>query len=69
MKKYKDNLEDCMKCGGDACYTTELNANAKNYFCFGCGFTTNDLMVHGEFDFEKYEPKYKLSSVAEGIIE
>ena len=29
MKKYKDNLEDCMKCGGDACYTTELNANAK----------------------------------------
>ena len=55
MKKYKDNLEDCMKCGGDACYTTELNANAKNYFFFGCGFTNNDLMVHGEFDFEKYE--------------
>ena len=23
--------------------------------CFGCGFTTNDLMVHGEFDFDKYE--------------
>jgi hypothetical protein len=55
MKQYKDNLENCMKCGGDACYTTELNKNAKNYFCFGCGFTTNDLMVHGEFDFEKYE--------------
>lgn len=51
----KDNLETCLKCGGDACYTTELNSTAKNYFCFGCGFTTNDLMVIGEFDFDQYE--------------
>ena len=51
----KDNLEICPKCGGDACYTTQLNATAKNYFCFGCGFTSNDLMVIGEFDFEQYE--------------
>tara|TARA_R110002050_G_scaffold102848_2_gene211715 strand:+ start:258 stop:734 length:477 start_codon:yes stop_codon:yes gene_type:complete len=51
----KDNLEICMKCGGDACYTTELNPTAKTYFCFGCGFTTNDLMVQGEFDFTQYE--------------
>ena len=51
----KDNLETCLKCGGDACYTTELNSTAKNYFCFGCGFTTNDLMVVGEFDFDQYE--------------
>ena len=51
----KDNLENCPKCGGDACYTTKLNATTKNYFCFGCGFTTNDLMVIGEFDFEQYE--------------
>ena len=55
MKKYKDELGNCMKCGSDACYTTELNATAKNYFCFGCGFTTNDLMVQGEFDFTQYE--------------
>ena len=54
-KQSKDNLELCMKCGGDACYTTELNPQVKNYFCFGCGFTTNDLMVHGEFDFSQYE--------------
>ena len=51
----KDNLETCLKCGGDACYTTELNSTAKNYFCFGCGFTTNDLMIIGEFDFDQYE--------------
>ena len=50
----KDNLETCPKCGGDACYTTKLNATAKNYFCFGCGFTSNDLMNIGEFDFEQY---------------
>ena len=55
MKKHKDELGSCMKCGSDACYTTELNATAKNYFCFGCGFTTNDLMVQGEFDFTQYE--------------
>ena len=54
-KQPQDNLELCMKCGGDACYTTELNPQVKNYFCFGCGFTTNDLMVHGEFDFSQYE--------------
>ena len=51
----KDNLENCPKCGGDACYTTKLNASSKNYFCFGCGFTSNDLMVIGEFDFDSYE--------------
>jgi len=51
----KDSLEICPLCGSDACYVTELNATAKNYFCFGCGFTTNDLMIMGEFDFEQYE--------------
>ena len=30
----KDNLELCPKCGGDACYVTELNKTANNYFCF-----------------------------------
>ncbi len=51
----KDSLEICPLCGSDACYVTQLNATAKNYFCFGCGFTTNDLMIEGEFDFEQYE--------------
>ena len=51
----KDNLELCPKCGGDACYVTPMNAEHNNYFCFGCGFQTNDLMTMGEFDFETYE--------------
>jgi len=51
----KDSLEICPSCGSDACYVTQLNKTAKNYFCFGCGFTTNDLMITGEFDFEQYE--------------
>lgn len=51
----KDNLELCPKCGGDACYVTPMNAEANNYFCFGCGFQTNDFMTIGEFDFETYE--------------
>ena len=50
-----DALEMCPKCGSDACYVTPMNAEANNYFCFGCGFTTNDFMVVGEFDFEQYE--------------
>lgn len=54
-KHPKDSLSECMKCGGDACYTTELSSKVKNYFCFGCGFTTNDLMIQGEFDFKQYE--------------
>ena len=52
---FKDSLEICPLCGSDACYVTKLNATAKNYFCFGCGFTTNDLMVEGQFDFDQYE--------------
>ena len=51
----KDQLTICPRCGSDACYVTKLNETANNYFCFGCGFTTNDLMVENEFDFEQYE--------------
>ena len=51
----KDKLSICPRCGSDACYTTSLNETKSNYFCFGCGFQTNDLMKEGEFDFETYE--------------
>ena len=57
-KQPQDSLEICPRtdcCGSDACYVTELSPKIKNYFCFGCGFTTNDLMIHGEFDFSQYE--------------
>jgi len=51
----KDSLDICGKCGSDACYVTPLNNTNNNYFCFGCGFQTNDLMKQGEFNFEEYE--------------
>ena len=51
----KDKLEICLKCGSDACYVTPVNELKNNYYCFGCGYQSNDLMVEGEFDFESYE--------------
>jgi hypothetical protein len=51
----KDKLSICPRCGSDACYITSINEVKNSYFCFGCGFQTNDLMKEGEFDFETYE--------------
>jgi hypothetical protein len=51
----KDKLGICLKCGGDACYVTPVNELKNNYYCFSCGYQSNDLMVEGEFDFESYE--------------
>jgi hypothetical protein len=51
----KDKLSICPRCGSDACYVTPMNEIKNNYFCFGCGFQTNDLMKEGEFDFDTYE--------------
>lgn len=50
-----DKLIVCPKCGCDGCYTTLINETKSNYFCYGCGYQTNDLMKKGEFDFEAYE--------------
>lgn len=50
-----DKLELCPKCGCDGCYVTPINETLFNYFCWGCGFQTNDLMKEGEFDFDKFE--------------
>lgn len=50
-----DTLIICPKCGCDGCYKTPINETKFNYFCWGCGFQTNDLMKEGEFDFETYE--------------
>jgi hypothetical protein len=45
-----DNLIICDRCGSDACYVDEVNQDIKTYFCYGCGFQTNSLMVEdGEF--------------------
>lgn len=50
-----DKMSICPKCGCDGCYVTPINETKNNYFCWGCGFQTNDLMVEGEFDFAQYE--------------
>lgn len=50
-----DQMTICPKCGCDGCYKTSINETKFNYFCWGCGFQTNDLMVEGEFDFAQYE--------------
>jgi hypothetical protein len=42
-----DNLTICDRCGSDACYVDEVNADIKTYFCYGCGFQTNSLMKEG----------------------
>ena len=51
----KDEMILCPKCGCDGCYKTPINETLSNYFCWGCGYQTNDLMKEGEFDFEKFE--------------
>ena len=50
-----DKLDICPKCGCDGCYITPINETKNNYFCWGCGFQTNDLMKEGEFNFEAFE--------------
>lgn len=50
-----DKLTICPLCECDGCYVTPINETKFNYFCWGCGFQTNDLMKEGEFDFEAYE--------------
>lgn len=42
-----DTLSKCDRCGGDACYVTEVNSELKNYYCFGCGFNTNSICKVG----------------------
>ena len=51
----KDEMIMCHKSGCDACYKTQINEVKSSYFCWGCGYQTNDLMKEGEFDFVGYE--------------
>lgn len=50
-----ESLSTCPNCKSDACYISPLNEVANNYFCFGCGFVTNDLQKENEFDIKLYE--------------
>ena len=42
-----DKMTKCDRCQGDACYVTEVNAELKNYYCWGCGFNTNSICKVG----------------------
>ena len=50
-----DQMTICPKCGCDGCYKTPMNEVSFKYFCWGCGYETNDFMKEGEFDFAAYE--------------
>ena len=43
----KDNLVECKKCGGNACYEQHISESVTTWLCMGCGFTTSTLMVEG----------------------
>jgi hypothetical protein len=54
-----DKLTNCPICDQiDSVYTTAINEFYNSYLCLGCGFTSNDLMRDGEFDFEEYEKEF-----------
>lgn len=43
----KDQLTDCKRCGGNACYEQHIDENTTTWLCMGCGFTTSTLMDEG----------------------
>jgi hypothetical protein len=51
-----DKLTDCPLCGEKAaCYASPLNEKYNSYACFGCGYTSNDLMKENDFDKDQFE--------------
>lgn len=40
----KDNLVECKRCGGNACYEQHIDENTTTWLCMGCGFTTSTMM-------------------------
>ena len=51
-----DQIITCPKCeAAEACYVTAINEFHNAYSCLSCGFSTSDLMVVEDFDFEAYE--------------
>ena len=45
---HRDELTQCKRCGGDACYTQKVTPELSTYWCYGCGFISNDLMKEGQ---------------------
>jgi len=40
----KDQLVDCKRCKGNACYEQHIEENVITWLCMGCGFTSSTLM-------------------------
>jgi len=43
----KDNLIECNRCGGNACYEQKVDESTTTYLCMGCGFSTSTIMTEG----------------------
>lgn len=43
----KDQLTECKRCGGNACYEQHINETTTTWMCMGCGFTTSTMMLEG----------------------
>lgn len=43
----KDQLVECKRCGGNACYEQHIDENTTTWLCMGCGFTTSTMMLEG----------------------
>lgn len=43
----QDQLIECKRCGGNACYEQHIDENTTTWLCMGCGFTTSTLMTEG----------------------
>ena len=51
-----DALQECSRCGSDACYTQEVTKDISIELCYGCGFQSNSLMKKGsKFFNEQFE--------------
>ena len=43
----KDQLTQCKRCQGDACYEQHIDEKTTTWLCLGCGFTTSTVMEKG----------------------
>lgn len=43
----KDQLVECKRCKGNACYEQNIEENLQTWLCMGCGFTTSTVMNKG----------------------
>lgn len=42
-----DSLNECSRCGSDACYSQEVTKDITIELCYGCGFQSNSVMKVG----------------------